>query len=78
MVYHLTRGMTGKPKQGIGTRTGMYKHGETSILQQIKHSWLCGQRWSKHQPFGDKGSNSHIFPKPVSFCFFLEIGLEWK
>jgi len=75
MVYHLTRGMTGKLKQWIRTRPGMYMHGEKSILQQIKLSWLCGQRWSKPQPFGYKGSNSHEFPKPVSFCF-LEIGLE--
>jgi len=47
MVHRLTCGMTGKLKQRIGMKTRMYKHGETSILQQIQHSWLCGQHWSK-------------------------------
>ena len=75
MVYHLTRGMTGKPKQWIGTRPGMYMHGEKSILQQIKSSWLCGPRWSNPNLLVTKAVKAMV--SQTSFVlFFLEIGLD--
>ena len=76
MVYHLTRGMIGKPKQWIGMRSGMYMHGENSIQQQIKSSWLCGQCWSNPAFLVTKAAKSHGFPNRFRFVFGNRFRLE--
>jgi len=76
MVYDLTRGMTGKPKQWIGTRSGMYMHGEKSIQQQIKSSWLCGQCWSNPSLLVTKAAKSNGFPNWFRFAFGNRFSLE--
>jgi len=51
-------------------------HGEKSILQQIKSSWLCGQRWVKPQPFGYKGSKSHGFQTGFILSFWKSVHIR--
>jgi len=72
MGYHLTHGMIGKLKQWIGTKIGMYKHGEKSILQQIKSSWLCGPRWSNLGVLVTKAVKAMVFQTGFILFSFWE------